>query len=398
MSYRSSSSHSVEAILDERGLVSDGLVFVSGLTAADAESGIPPQAAVSGEFPYYGADIQKQTTYVLEKLSRVLSTRGCRLEDVVKTQVFLTDCRLFDAFDQIWKKFFPVPPPRTTVGVGSGAMAVPGTLVAVDAIAALPDVVGIRQIDSPRIPKPLANYTPCVGAGDWLFLAGQLPTEFGDTGLSPGAAVNPRFPHHVSSLIAQARFTIGVCQILLEDAGSDWDHTVRVHVFLKNMSEAPLFEALWNDKFDGNPPPYLIIGVDELLTGGAEIEIDVIAVRAGVPKHAATTADRSPDQVGISTAGLAATTFAVARVDVDDAGYRPFAVERALRAAFDSAGAQVGANARPVKVHAFLPRPADVFGLGRALPEGVAETAAISTSPSVDASSISLEVVYRTGV
>jgi enamine deaminase RidA (YjgF/YER057c/UK114 family) len=387
----------VEKLLEERVLISDGLVFVSGMSAADPGTGIPPEAAVSPEFPYYGADIQKQATYLLEKLSRQLRSLGCGLEDVVKTQVFLTDCRLFDAFDQVWKRFFPVPPPRTTVGVGPDAMSVPGTLVSVDVIAALPDVVEIRQIDSARLPKPLANYTPCVGAGDWLFLAGQLPTEFGTTGLAPDAQVNLSFPHHVSPLLAQARFTIDVCRTLLEDAGSDWDHVVRVHVFLKDMAEAPLFDTLWHDMFDGTPPPCLVIGVDELLTGGAQIEIDVIAVRSGAARRRGGADAQPVANMQVAAAGLASTTFVVVQAVPDDAEYRPFAVEGAVRGAFDRAGALAGADARPVKVHAFLPETADVFAFGRGLPADALDTAAITTSPSIGATCIGLEIVYRFG-
>lgn len=389
-------SHSVEQILEERVHSTEGLVFVSGLTAADAVSGIPPQAVVSREFPYYGTDIQKQTAYVLEKLTELLRSHGVGLEDVVKTQVFLTDCRLFDAFDQVWKKFFPTPPPRTTVGVGADAMPVPGTLVAVDVIAGVPAEVGIRPVDSARLPKPLANYMPCVEAGDWLFLAGQLPTEFGETGLAPAATVNPSFPRHVSPLIAQANFTIDICQTLLEDAGSDWDHAVRVHVFLTNMAEAPLFEALWQDRFDGRPPAFLITGVDELLTGGAQIEIDVIAVRTGSPKRESASIGVGPAGLQrLATAGTPGTLFALAEVDVSDDGYRPFAVERAVRAVIESAGALAGPSAQLIKVHAFLPNPQDVFGCGRGLSDVVAASAAITTSPNVCGSTVGLELVYQ---
>ncbi|MGE2836094.1 RidA family protein [Mycobacterium sp. SMC-4] len=375
MSYVQSGKQSVEAILDERVVVSDGLLFITGLTAADAGTGIPQQAAVSPEFPYYGADIQKQTTYILEKLRDLLAGSGARLEDVVKTQVFIADCRLFDAFDQVWKKFFPTPPPRTTVGVGEAGMPVPGTLVVVDAIAALPDELDIRAIDSPTLPKPLANYTPCVAAGDWLFLAGQLPTEFGDTGLAPQASVNPAFPHHVSPLVAQAEFTIAICETLLGDAGSDWQHAVRVHVFLKDMTEAPLFDALWQDKFDGNPPPYLIIGVEELLTGGAQIEIDVIAVRTGTTQPS--------------------TRFAVVDTPVEEEWYRPFTIQKLVRAAFDGTAADAGGDIQPLKVHVFLPSPEDIYGFGRGLPDGVAGQAAVTTSTSVGASRVAMEIVYR---
>ena len=61
---------------------------------------------------------------------------GCDLKDVVKSQVFLTDLRDFYYFDQVWKEFFPSPPPRTTVQVS--ALAVPGCRVEIDLTAVLP--------------------------------------------------------------------------------------------------------------------------------------------------------------------------------------------------------------------------------------------------------------------
>lgn len=394
MSYESTLTPSVETILDERVLVSEGLVFVSGLTAADPGAGIPSSAAVSPEFPYSGSDIQKQTIHLLEKLQRLLNENNSSLEDVVKTQVFLSDCRLFDAFDQIWKRFFPVPPPRTTVGVGSDGMAIPGTLVSVDVIAARSGEVTVEQIDSPRLPKPLANYTPCVRAGEWLFLAGQLPTDFGATGIAPGAAVNRDLPHHVSSIVAQAEYTIRICQTLLEDAGSDWQHTVRAHIFLKHIEDAPLVERMWRDGFDGGAPPVMIIGVQELLTGGAEIEIDVIALRSDSRQSRAPIA-RAYGQGALSAGGTDDTVFAVTEVVVDQSEYRPFAIERAVSEAFTGAATVLGGDATAIKVHAFLPAPSDIWAFGRALPAAVADSAAITTSPSVGGSKIGLEIVYR---
>ena len=33
----------------------------------------------------------------------------------MKSQVFLTDLNDFHYFDQVWKEFFPSPPPRTAL-------------------------------------------------------------------------------------------------------------------------------------------------------------------------------------------------------------------------------------------------------------------------------------------
>ena len=79
-------------------------VFVSGQTAIDQ----------------YGAvsqgSIEDQTRQVLEGIKKVLEEAGCKLEDVVKTTVWLADTRDFWNFNRIYGEFFPKnPPARSTL-------------------------------------------------------------------------------------------------------------------------------------------------------------------------------------------------------------------------------------------------------------------------------------------
>jgi enamine deaminase RidA (YjgF/YER057c/UK114 family) len=48
----------------------------------------------------------------------------------------MLDLGSFNDLDEVWKEFFPAPPPRTTVG--TTGLLVPGALVEVDLIAAMP--------------------------------------------------------------------------------------------------------------------------------------------------------------------------------------------------------------------------------------------------------------------
>ena len=66
-------------------------------------------------------------------LRKTFRAAGTDLENVVKAQVFLTDLGDFFYFDQVWKEFFPSPPPRTTVG--TTGLLVPGCKVEIDLIA-----------------------------------------------------------------------------------------------------------------------------------------------------------------------------------------------------------------------------------------------------------------------
>ena len=109
---------------------------------------------------------------------------------MVKAQVFLMDLVHFNAFDEVWREFFPTPPPRTTVG--TTGLLVQDTLVEIDLIAALP---AARPLARPAtdIPKPLAHYTPATRVGDLVFAAGQIASDY-TTGVPAAARVDPAFP------------------------------------------------------------------------------------------------------------------------------------------------------------------------------------------------------------
>src|SRR5581483_5440880 len=122
-----------------QGVLAGETVYAAGQIASDYKTGVAPEARQDPAFPYYGSNIQKQARYILQNLSRVFEAAGSSLADVVKSQVFLTDLNDFYYFDQVWKEFFPSPPPRTTVQVSG--LLVPGCRVEID----LPGSPGSRQ-------------------------------------------------------------------------------------------------------------------------------------------------------------------------------------------------------------------------------------------------------------
>ena len=116
-----------------QGLLVGETLYVAGQLASHPATGVAAEARQDPAFPYYGSNIQKQTRYILQNLRNVLKAAGLSLDDVVKSQVFLTDLSDFYYFDQIWKEFFPSPPPRTTLQVSG--LVVPGCRVEIDLTA-----------------------------------------------------------------------------------------------------------------------------------------------------------------------------------------------------------------------------------------------------------------------
>src|SRR5437899_9397482 len=117
-------------------IVVGDLVFAAGQLASDFKTGVPLEARVDPAFPFYGSDIKRQTRYVLQNLSKTMTAAGTSFDRVVKAQVFHTDLQNFYEFDEVWREFFPTPPPRTTVG--TTGLLVTDTLVEIDLIAARP--------------------------------------------------------------------------------------------------------------------------------------------------------------------------------------------------------------------------------------------------------------------
>jgi enamine deaminase RidA (YjgF/YER057c/UK114 family) len=253
-------------------VVAGDLVFAAGQLASDFKTGVPPEARVDPAFPFYGSDIKRQTRYVLENLARTLRAAGTSLEHVVKAQVFHTDLRNFAAFDEVWREFFPAPPPRTTVG--TTGLLVKDTLVEIDLIAALPSArpLAVSVLD---IPKPLAHYTPAIRVNDLVFAAGQIASDYA-TGVAPEARVNPAFPFYGSDIKRQTRYVLDNLARTFKAAGTSLAHVVKAQVFHTDLANFDGFDDVWREFFPV-PPPRTTVGTTGLLVPGCLVEIDLVA-------------------------------------------------------------------------------------------------------------------------
>jgi enamine deaminase RidA (YjgF/YER057c/UK114 family) len=255
----------------EAAVVGD-LAFAAGQLASDFKTGVPAEARVDPAFPYYGSDIKRQTRYVLTNLARTFEAAGTSLEHVVKAQVFLTDLADFNGFDEVWKEFFPSPPPRTTVG--TSGLLVKGTLVEIDLIAALPAARPLA-VSVPDIPKPLAHYTPARRVGPLVFAAGQIASDY-TTGVAIEAKVDPAFPFYGSDIKRQTRYILDNLAKTFRAAGTSLEQVVKAQVFLADLEHFNGFDEVWKEFFAA-PPPRTTVGTTGLLVPGCLVEVDLIA-------------------------------------------------------------------------------------------------------------------------
>ncbi len=266
-----------------QGILAGDIVYAAGQIASDYKTGVPPEARQDAAFPYYGSDIQKQARYVLNNIRSVFQAAGADFTDVVKSQVFLTDLNDFFYFDQVWKEFFPSPPPRTTVQVGG--LLVPGCKVEIDLWGVKPSVPR-KTISGAKTPTPMAHYSQGVLIGDTLYAAGQIASDY-KTGVPPEARQDPAFPYYGSTIQKQTRYVLNNIKSVFEAAGCDFKDVVKSQVFLTDLNDFYLFNEVWKEFFP-SPPPRTTVEVGALLVPGCKIEIDLWGVLPGTKKQVVT--------------------------------------------------------------------------------------------------------------
>jgi len=265
-----------------------GLVFAAGQLASDFKTGVPAEARKHPGFPYYGSDIKLQSHFILKNLARTFAAAGASLDHVVKAQVFLTDLNDFAGFDEVWREYFKVPPPRTTIG--TTGLLVKDTLIEIDLIGYAPGRDLAHAVVTSENPKPLANYSEAVRVGDFVFAAGQLASDF-KTGVPAEARKHANFPFYGSDIARQTEFILKNLQRTFAAAGSSLDHVVKAQVFLTDLNDFAAFDEVWKRYFKV-PPPRTTVGTTGLLVKDTLIEIDLIGY---VPRpgliHSVVTSD-----------------------------------------------------------------------------------------------------------
>ncbi len=89
-----------------QGIKASGLVFVSGQLPIDAATGIMAEG------------IEQQTRQSLTNIQHILAEAGLKMNDVVKTTVFLADMSLFGDMNKVYATFFENDcPARSAVAV-----------------------------------------------------------------------------------------------------------------------------------------------------------------------------------------------------------------------------------------------------------------------------------------
>jgi enamine deaminase RidA (YjgF/YER057c/UK114 family) len=295
-----------------------GWVFASAQMATDMVTGFLPEAQLNPSNPHLKNAVELQSWAVMSRLADVMAAAGCDISnDSVRIQQWrVSPHPTIEEFESgsTWTGLSVTPyyrarnhylrePRPASTGMGVRQLLLRNGLIGVDLIAIRPaDGGGKQGIGVPEgVPSPLAGYSPAIRHGDWVFLAGEIPTDWsGDwmsdrsmgppSSLAPEARVNPYF-WYGSPIEVQTDYTLKKLDSIARAAGTSLDRAVKANVYIGHPSDYEGMNRVWKEWFPTDPPARVVIPYMGLGGMGCRIEIDLVLLAndSAVPRRAITS-------------------------------------------------------------------------------------------------------------
>jgi enamine deaminase RidA (YjgF/YER057c/UK114 family) len=284
-------------------IAAGGWVFASQQLAGDLVTGMAPEARLNPKNPHLKDSTELQSWVVMRNLSEIMAASGC---DISADSVRIQQWRFSEhptleelAAGSTWtglnvspyyrarNSYIQEPRPAST-GMGVRRLLLRDGAIGVDMIAIHPGAgEAKRGVGVPEgVPSPLAGYSPAICHGDWVFLAGEIATDWvgdydserhmGPLGaVAPEARVNPYF-WYGSPIEAQTAYVLDKLEKIAAAAGSSLERCVKANVYIGHPSDYEGMDRIWRERFPSDPPARVVIPYMGLAGMGCRIEIDMI--------------------------------------------------------------------------------------------------------------------------
>jgi 2-iminobutanoate/2-iminopropanoate deaminase len=111
--------------------------------------------------------------------------------------------------------------------------------------------------------KPIGPYSPAVRVGDFVFTSGQI-------GMTPEGKMIE------GGVEAQAKQVLANLKAVLEAAGASINSVIKTTIFMQDMVDYAVVNAVYGEVFGENPPARSAVAV-AALPAGALVEIEAVA-------------------------------------------------------------------------------------------------------------------------
>ena len=286
------------------GILAGGWLFCSGTMATDFQSpvdsvGFTDPDALHRPDAYDNDRLRTQSHATLQRLARIFKAAGGDIKtDPIRIEQFFRSPHPtqedFDTTRDTWAKGISISPYLETrneyidearppsVGFGVTDLPIPGIDLQVDLIGS-PGVVKQRFEVPSGVASPLAGYAPAIRFGDWVSLAGEVPTDWmGDwmserhMGTPRGTDPKTRFNEYLwygDEMAAQVDLTIEKQARIAEAAGSSIERCVNATVYIGHPADFSSMDKVWKKWFPKNPPARTVVPYSGLGGKGWRFEV-----------------------------------------------------------------------------------------------------------------------------
>ena len=123
----------------------------------------------------------------------------------------------------------------------------------------------LKTISTKKAPAAIGPYSQAISEGNLIFCSGQL-------GMDPESGAMKE------GIEAQTEQVLKNLSEVLKEAGSDMSHVVKTTVYLTDLNDFAIMNAVYEKAFGGHKPARATIPVSNL-PKNALVEIDAIAVK-----------------------------------------------------------------------------------------------------------------------
>ena len=124
-----------------------------------------------------------------------------------------------------------------------------------------------------QLAEPISHYTDGVEANGFLYISGMLPVN------AKGQLVGD------GDVVRQSEQVLDNVSAVLRSAGASFDDVVRVGVYVRDMADRELINAVRRRYFGDARPASALVEVSALAHPGALVEIEAVALLPRLDGH-----------------------------------------------------------------------------------------------------------------
>jgi enamine deaminase RidA (YjgF/YER057c/UK114 family) len=258
-------------------------VFGTGLRAVDAEGLIAAEVLKSGRPLDAPPKAEREAQFIFEGMSRQLQSAGSALSHVVRLDQYYPDWGSVDPYHCARKAALHGKVAPSTSILVNRLLHLDADMDIQVMAATIASGMEVQAAASSTVGAPKeSGYSPCVRAGDLVFVAGQLARdESGD--IAPAAIVPATQLWKGTRIKLETDYLINKrLAPTLEAGGSNLGLILKAQVYLSHEEDFPAFWQVWRAAFNGRVPPTTIVPVRHPAFGtrDARLEVNVIAAHA----------------------------------------------------------------------------------------------------------------------